>query len=430
MTHIKNLYTHLRHWLAVILALYFSAFVAAVVLLLTVLVTLSRDVALIAGLLSLIVVGWVLLRKPTRQVSTNPTLQRWLSIGAIGVTVIALALVVYHYLLSPTPPYTPITPNSNIRYWELPTGSRIAYMHQPTPDNTGQPPVILVHGGPGSPSKGQPGVSEALNEAGFDVYSYHQVGAGLSSRLDDVSQYTVARHVEDLEAIRQMIETEQVILIGGSWGGQLIINYLAAYPEHVNRAVVSSPGAIWPPAFTDEGRLTDEGNQDLQATIAAYPRFVLAHALLQTIGPRPAHTLLPDQQMDGVFQAFVSKLDMAPGCSDVEAREGSNRETPAGMGFWVNAVTTHNAGQIDDQRPVLRNTTTPVLVLRGECDYIAWEVTREYRDVLPNAAMLVIEGAGHTIEAHQPESYLEAVLAFLLDAPLPQQPYIEETAPR
>jgi proline iminopeptidase len=247
--------------------------------------------------------------------------------------------------------------------------------------------------------------------------------------LDDVSQYTVARHVEDLEAIRQMIGAKHVILIASSWGGQLIINYLAAYPDHVSRAVVSSPGAIWPQAFTDEGRLTDEGSRDLQATIATYPRFVLAYALMQILGPRPAHALLPDRQMDGVFQAFVDNLDMAPGCSDVEAREGSDTETPAGMGFWVNAVTTHNAGQIDDPRPVLRNTTTPVLVLRGECDYIAWEVTREYQDVPPNAAILVIEDAGHTSEMHQPDQYLEAVLAFLLDAPLPQQPYTEERVP-
>jgi len=429
MTHVKKLYTHLRRWLAVILALYFSMFVAAIILLLTALVTLNRNVALITGLLALIIIGWALVKKPAKQISANPTIQRWFPIGAIGVTVIVLALVVYHYLLS-HPPYTSITPTSNINYWELPNGSRIAYAHQAALDDTDQPPVILVHGGPGSPGMGQSSVIEALNEAGFDVYGYHQVGAGLSSRLNDVSQYTVARHVADLEAIRQMIEAEQVILIGGSWGGQLIVNYLAAYPHHVNRAVVSSPGAIWPPAFTDETRLTAEGNQDLQATIAAFPRFVLAHALMQTIGPRAAHALLPDEQIDGVFQAFVGNLDMAPGCSDVEAREGSNTETPSGMGFWVNAVTTLNAAQIDDPRPVLQNTTTPVLVLRGECDYIAWEVTREYRDVLPNAAMLVIEGAGHTIEAHQPESYLEAVLAFLLDAPLPQQPYIEETAPR
>lgn len=428
-TILKNVFTHLKHWLTVILTLYFSACVAIVILLLTVLITLNRDVALITGMVTLIIVGWVQMRKPAKRISTNPIIQRWFPIGAIGITGIVLALIVYHYLLSPPPPYMPMTLASAVSYWELPTGSRIAYTYQPTLDDTGHPPVILVHGGPGAPSMGQTGVTEALVEAGFDVYAYHQVGAGLSSRLDDVSQYTVTRHVEDLEAIRQMIETEQVILIGGSWGGQLIANYLAAYPEHVNRAVVSSPGVIWSPAFTDEVRLTEEGNQDLQSTIAAYPRFVLAYALMQTIGPRPAHALLPDEQMDGVFQHFVRNLDMAPGCSQMETPQNTNAEGPVGMGFWVNAVTTHNASQIDDPRPILQNVATSVLVLRGECDYISWEVTREYRDVLPNAVMLVIEDAGHTIETHQPELYLEAVLAFLLDAPLPQQVYTEEVAP-
>jgi proline iminopeptidase len=425
----SNLINRLKHWLSILVALYFAAFVAVVILLLTVIVTLNRTIALSVSLLSLIVIGWVLLRGPVGQMTDSTFMRRLLQIVAFSITVIVLSLVVYHYLLSPPPPYTPITPASNINYWELRTGSHIAYTYQPAPDDPGQPPVILVHGGPGSPSMGQARVIEALNEVGFDVYGYHQVGAGLSGRLDDVSQYTVARHVQDLEAIRHIIGAEQVILIGGSWGGQLIANYLAAYPQHVDRAVVSSPGAIYPPAFTDEARLTEEGNQDLQATIAAYPRFVLAYALMQTIGPRPAHALLPDEQIDGVFQAFVSNLDMAPGCSDVEARVSSDRETPAGIGFWVNAVTTRNADQIDDPRPVLQNTTTPVLVLRGECDYIAWEVTREYLDVLPNAILLAIDGAGHTIETHQPDQYREAIIAFLRGEPLPQKPYIGDTAP-
>jgi proline iminopeptidase len=240
MTRINIILTNLKHWLAVLFALSFGAFVAVVVLLLTVIVTLNRFLALSAALLAFIAVGWTLLQKPVRRISARPRIQRWTPIGVLGVTVAVLALVAYHYLLAPAPPYTPIPPTPAINYWDVPTGSRIAYTHQPAQMEQGYPPVILVHGGPGAPPTRQPMISAALAEAGFAVYAYHQVGAGLSSRLDDVRQYTVARHVEDLEAIRQMIRTEQVILIGGSWGGQFIANYLAAYPEHVHRAVVSS----------------------------------------------------------------------------------------------------------------------------------------------------------------------------------------------
>src|SRR5690606_33249651 len=97
-----------------------------------------------------------------------------------------------------------------------------------------------------------------LATAGFDVYNYHQVGAGLSSRLD-ADDYTVSRHVADLEAIRIELKADHLILIGASWGGQLIAEYMAAYPERVERAVVSSPGSIWAPAFDEDTHLTTGG---------------------------------------------------------------------------------------------------------------------------------------------------------------------------
>ncbi|MFI6236627.1 alpha/beta fold hydrolase [Micromonospora sp. NPDC050784] len=82
-------------------------------------------------------------------------------------------------------------------------------------------PAILVHGGPGAPDGPGPGPAAPLARADFDVYAYHQLGAGLSGRLADAAGYTVARHVEDLEAIRVTLGVEQVVLIGASWGGQL-----------------------------------------------------------------------------------------------------------------------------------------------------------------------------------------------------------------
>nr|WP_107486909.1 alpha/beta hydrolase [Streptomyces sp. TLI_235] len=71
----------------------------------------------------------------------------------------------------------------------------------------------------------------------------------------------------------------------------------------------------------------------------------------------------------------------------------------------------------------------PVLVLRAQCDYVSWNVTREYRDLLPNAVLLPIPDAGHRIHINQPQEYQQAVRAFLLDEPLPGTPYTGQQAP-
>ncbi|MGW4962883.1 alpha/beta fold hydrolase [Nonomuraea sp. NPDC004186] len=57
-----------------------------------------------------------------------------------------------------------------------------------------------------------------LAAAGFDVYAYDQLGAGRSTRLSDVTGYTVARHVADLEAIRRTIGADRIVIVGQRTG--------------------------------------------------------------------------------------------------------------------------------------------------------------------------------------------------------------------
>lgn len=190
-------------------------------------------------------------------------------------------------------------------------------------------------------------------------------------------------------------------------------------------------GRIWSPAFADSGgHLTETGKADQDAVVGTYSRFLLAQVLLRTVGPETAHNLLPDAAMDGTFQAIVGRLDLSSGClgatDRAPARPGGG---PPGFGFWVNAVTSWDTGRVADPRPMLAAVDAPVLVLRAECDYIAWEVAREYRDLLPDATMLYVEGAGHAIASDRPELYHEAIRAFLTGEPLPLPPYTGDARP-
>ncbi|WP_432981892.1 alpha/beta fold hydrolase [Dactylosporangium sp. CA-233914] len=397
-----------------------------VTLLATVAVTGQRALATVAGTLALGLATGV----PAWWAARGARRRTALAIAVTGLTFALVAVVVGTLVHAPAPPYTTYPVPPGVQYWDLATGSRIAYTKTAAPATARATPVILVHGGPGAPDAPAPEPAASLATAGFDVYAYHQLGAGLSGRLADASGYTVARHVEDLEAIRRTLGVERVVLIGASWGGQLIANYLATHPTRVEKAVVSSPGVIWAPAFTDTERLTEAGLRDQQQVTRGQPRFMLAHALMHTIGPQAARALLPDATMDGVYQSVVAGLDMAPGCTTPNSSTSDPAgHSPVGLGFWANAATVHDSRRVPDPRPRLRNLTAPVLVLRGQCDYIAWPVTREYRDLLPGAVLLPIDGAGHRISTDQPERYRQAILAFLVDEPLPIQPHTAAEPP-
>ncbi|WP_344940692.1 alpha/beta fold hydrolase, partial [Actinomadura miaoliensis] len=314
-------------------------------------------------------------------------------------------------------------PAQDTRYWRLPTGSRIAYTLTPGTGPRRAEPVVRLHGGPGTPGAGPDDLDRHLAAQGFDVYTYDQLGSGRSQRLDDPTGYTVARQVADLEAIRRRIGARRMILVGGSWGATLGAAYMAGHPGRVARSVFVSPGALWAPEWekTGEGELWDRLTPAQRAAmdaLEARPK-LMAWSLLVEANPRAAHALLPDEEIDPLFDRLLATVGSAATCHPGRPfTEPSSRS-----GFYANQMTSADALTVPDPRPALRRDPTPVLVLRGECDYKRWEIAREYRDTLPGAKLLYVRGAGHVIEAEQPALYRAAVTAFLTGGPLPLAPH-------
>jgi pimeloyl-ACP methyl ester carboxylesterase len=60
-------------------------------------------------------------------------------------------------------------------------------------------------------------------------------------RSADLSQYTTASSVEDLEAIRVALGYPQLNLIGGSYGTRLAMEYVRRYERHVRTVILESP---------------------------------------------------------------------------------------------------------------------------------------------------------------------------------------------
>ncbi|MFJ5229723.1 alpha/beta fold hydrolase [Kitasatospora sp. NPDC088391] len=336
-------------------------------------------------------------------------------IGVLLAAVLAAAVL---------PPGERTAPGAAADLWDLPTGSRLAHHLTPARGTPRATPVIRLHGGPGTPGEAADGLADALAAADWPVHDYDQLGSGDSPRPADLSGYTVQRQVDDLEAVRQRIGADRVVLIGASWGGTLAAEYLAAHPEHVAAVVFTSPGALWTPAHTDEqaGQLWDRLTPEQRARVSRIggpgPRVPL-WTLLTALDPAQAHALVPDAEADALFARLLAAAGPAATCDPGHAAELPLR-TP---GFYANLLIAADLRTRPDPRPRLRAVHVPALVLRGECDYKHWEVTREYRDTLPDARLLYVPGAGHAVAVDRPAEYRAAVLAFLTGAPLPTAPY-------
>ncbi len=107
------------------------------------------------------------------------------------------------------------------------------------PNNKGIP-LFVIHGGPGYPHNFQNNLS-VLADNGYPVVMYDQLGCGLSDRPKDLSLWTVSLYVDELEALRELLEFDTINVVGQSWGGSLALEYSLKYPERVNKLILHSP---------------------------------------------------------------------------------------------------------------------------------------------------------------------------------------------
>src|SRR5215216_474773 len=374
---------------------------------------------LLAGLFAFCAAYLLGLLLATRGISTS----RRLRAGAVSFCAgTALVVVVFAAaaLLPMGDSQLPPAPVEGQHFWELSTGSRIAYVRVSAEGRGRESPVIFLHGGPGVPDmRGDSQYFGMLARDGFDVYVYDEVGSGLSSRLADPRGYTLERDVADLEAIRERIGAEQVILIGHSHGGAIAAAYAASHPEHVSTMVLSSPEDPSPSAggASMVYRLNTRQKLGVYALLLP-PRPMLAYALLQ-VNPEAAHAFADDPEMDARQDRIYNRTRPALHCRDKPPGPALH-----GLGFYANQYPQSAAREPNsDFLPNLDGWSIPTLVIKGRCDYLSWSSAREYLEALPDARLLYLRGSGHNTYQDEPERYMAGVRAFLLGRPLPEPPY-------
>jgi len=341
-------------------------------------------------------------------------------------TLLLVAIFFVTFLLSARGEPLPEMPG--VQYWELSTGSRIAYL-QVTP---GAPvhtePIIFLHGGPGVPDMaGDAAYFGQLSQAGYTVYVYEQVGSGRSSRLLDPRGYSVERDAADLEEIRKEIGAERMILIAHSYGAGIAARYIAEHGDRVARLVVTSPGSLI-------GGLADAGGPQSRLstaqTIALYarllqPRSFTTYTLLQ-INPRAAHNFAGDLEMDARMEEVYRLTEPALHCESTQAPRPLR-----GLGFYANQFPqSAQATPPQDFTASLSRFAIPTLVIKGSCDYLSWRSALAYMDAFQKgpAHLVYLRGAGHNVYQDQPDAFKANLMAFLEDQPLPDE-YTDRKTP-
>jgi pimeloyl-ACP methyl ester carboxylesterase len=151
-------------------------------------------------------------------------------------------------------------------------------------ESIANPPLIMLHGGPGFSETGLFRHFNALLEKSFTVIYWDQRGAGKSAdRAIPRSSMTVEQFICDLDelvdAVRERLGAGRVVLFGHSWGSVLGVLYAVRFPEKVTAYVGSGQIGNWPAA--------ESGSYAFALTQAQRRGWRRAVSKLQAIGPPP-----------------------------------------------------------------------------------------------------------------------------------------------
>lgn len=303
----------------------------------------------------------------------------------------------------------------NSSFWQLSTGSIIGYTYISSTSKEKQPyPIIYLHGGPGGAiSKRVIDDLKQLSDNGFDLYFYDQVGSGASSRLIDISEYTVQRQIDDLNEIITKINSGKVTLIGQSWGSILAAAYLSKHPNRIDKIIFTSPGPIYPinnaainNSAPDSFKLRAPLYTNKAANESSTNIRIKAITLLAT---RFGKKMASDKEVDEFANFLDTKTSKSALCdtSIKLVNRGNN-------GFYASIMTYKSILELKDFREKIKGMNTPVLVLKGQCDNQPWGATDEYLSLFPNHKFVLIPNAGHFINIEQHEIYIREIKGFLL----------------
>ena len=274
------------------------------------------------------------------------------------------------------------------------------YYRMVEPETITKPPLVLLHGGPGS-THNYFELLDGLAETGRALIMYDQLGCGQSYVANRPDLWHLDTWLEELRALIAHLNLKDFHLLGQSWGGMLAISYLCEdAPSNLKSAILSSTlpsSALW---AQEQKRLIRLMSPADQATIAAgiaadnfsTPDFVAANE--RFMRRHAADPATPDAP-EPLRRAKKS------GREAYETAWGPNEFYPNGtLKDW-------------DYQAQLGTITTPTLVISGVDDLSTPLVAKTLADGIPQATWELFAASRHLPLAQEPTKYRQVLTDWL-----------------
>ena len=268
---------------------------------------------------------------------------------------------------------------------------------------SGRPPLVLVHGGPGSTHDYLLNLT-ALADDGWPIVHYDQLGNGGSTHLPDrgADFWTPDLFLDELDnLLRHLGITDDYVLFGQSWGGMLAVRHAARRPAGLRGLVVANSPASYP----------------LWLQEAAVLRAALPEGVDDTLRRHEAAGTTDSEEyfeaMRVFYERHVCRLKPWPRDFMASFMEVYNDPT---VYYTMNGPNEfHVIGTLRDWSVVedCTNVAVPTLVLTGAHDEATPATVRPFLDLIPDVRWEIIPDSSHMPHIEAPEQFLRVLRAHL-----------------
>jgi L-proline amide hydrolase len=266
----------------------------------------------------------------------------------------------------------------------------------------GMLPLLLLHGGPGACHDYLEPLA-AISATGRRVIFYDQQGCGNSDQPDDPGRWTVDFYRAEIDAVRSTLGLERCHMLGQSWGGMLLMEYLVDRPEGVVSATIaSSPASM--PWWVEE---------------TAAQRAMLPPDVIATLDRHEAAGTWDDPEYAAAVDVFYARhlCRVVPQPESVQRSFAKLGRNPQVYRTMNGPTEFHVVGTLRDWEILSRLATIasdlPVLLTSGRHDEATPTQVAGIAERLPNAEWVIFEQSGHLAHAEEPDRYMAVMGDFL-----------------
>jgi len=267
-------------------------------------------------------------------------------------------------------------------------------------------PIIFISGGPGSAHLYMRDFDPLAGSRHQLIY-FDEFGRGKSDTAKNLTEYTIERDVDDVEALRIALKLEKISVLGHSYGGVVAQGYAIKYPQHLSHLILADTFH----SFVMWQENDDSSNREIKN---GYPE--IWEKLMQirnegAISSDPTHQQIYGQVPYGFLYAydpskFTKSLPPYPNAFNTKLYYQM-------VGKDGDFIVGNDIGNFDFRKQ-LKNLKMPVLIITGRFDRVAvpWMAIK-FKEYCPQANFVIFEKSGHNPQVEEPDKEFKLINDFL-----------------